>query len=313
MIQNTVGVDVAMDWLDAHRLDDGATKRFANTTAGRRALVAWARKRGPDPHVAFEPSGAYHQALERDLAAAGLAAVKINPLRARRFAEATGTRAKTDAVDARVLARMAAVLDLAPTPAPSETFRILKELQIARQGLIKDRTVTKNRAKHLTLTLLKRQNAARLRQIESQLAALDAEIEARVSAAPDLAARREILVSIPGVSSVTAAALLIDAPELGAIDASQAASLAGVAPITRQSGKSKGAASIRGGRAQLRKALYMPALSAARCNPALKAFFDRLRAAGKPPKVAVTAVMRKLIILANALLKQGRAWTPEHP
>ena len=306
MTQDIVGVDISKTWLDAHRLSDGAAKRFANTKAGRRALIAFAA----GARVAFEPSGAYHKALEIDLAAARLPAIKINPLQARRFAEAIGSRAKTDAVDARVLARMAATLALEPTPPQSERARCLKELQVARQGLVKDRTAARNRAKIQTLSLLKRQAAARLRHVETQLAAVDAEIEALIAADDELAARRDILVSIPGVSTVTAAALLIEAPELGALDASQAASLAGLAPMTNESGQRKGCAKIRGGRAHLRHALYMPALVAARFNPDLKTFFGRLRAAGKPPKVAITAVMRKLVVLANTLLKKGRLWTP---
>ncbi len=309
MTHDTAGVDVSKDWLDAHRLTDGASKRFANTPAGRRALIRFVAA----ARVAFESSGVYHQALERELASAGIEAVKINPLQARRFAEATGTRAKTDAVDARVLARMAAMLDLEPTSPLGERMLNLKELQIARQALVKDRTAAKNRAGHLRAPLLKKHAAERLAQIQRQLAGVDAEIAALIEADPDLIERRAILSSIPGVSSVTAAALLIEAPELGALDARQAASLAGVAPITRQSGQWTGRARIRGGRAHLRHALYMPALVAARYNDDLKTVYERLRAAGKPPKVALTALMRKPVILANALLRDRRAETPRTP
>lgn len=306
MTQNTVGVDVSKDWLDAHRLSDAVAKRFQNSARGWRALRNWAA----GALIAFEPSGPYHKGFERALADACAPFAKINPLQARRFAEAIGTRAKTDAVDARVLARMAAVLDLPPTPPASETALLLKELQVARQALLKDRTAAKNRAKRLTLAVLKRQNAARLRHVEAQLEGIDAEIDAVLSADPDLSARRDILISIPGVSAITAAAMLIEAPELGALEPAQAASLAGVAPFTRASGKWKGVAKIGGGRSFLRIALYMPALVAARFNPDMKAVYDRLRSAGKPPKVALTALMRKLIILANALLRDERKWTP---
>lgn len=306
MTQSTVGVDISKDWLDAHRLTDGAARRFANTPSGRRSLLAFAG----DAAIAFEPSGAYHKALEQDLAAASAPAIKINPFQVRRFAEAAGTRAKTDPIDARVLARMASALDLEQTPPASENMLVLKELRVARQALVKDRTAAKNRAKTQTHALLERQAAERLRQIEAQLTDLDAEIAALIDADPELAARRDILTSIPGISAVTAAALLIEAPELGALDSAQAASLSGLAPMNNDSGKRKGRARIRGGRAHLRRALYMPALVAARFNPDLKAFFDRLRAAGKPPKVAIAAVMRKLVVLANALLKKRRKWTP---
>lgn len=173
------------------------------------------------------------------------------------------------------------------------------------------RTAARNRAKTLRLTLLRRQNAARLRCIERDLAALEREIAARIAADEDLARRRRILTSIPGISETTAAALIALAPELGTLGGPQAAKLAGLAPIARQSGRWSGQAFIRGGRAALREALYMPALAAMRCNPDLAAFAGRLKAAGKPAKVAITATMRKLLLLANALVRDRREWQPK--
>ncbi|MBJ3778904.1 IS110 family RNA-guided transposase, partial [Acuticoccus mangrovi] len=272
MTHSIVGVDVSKDWLDAHRRSDGKDRRFANTKAGRRALVGWS----DGARVAFEPSGPYHRALERHLAAAGIGAVKINPLQVRRFAEAVGCRAKTDAVDARLIAAMAAQLDLPLTPPLPETTQDLKALQIARQALIKDRTAAKSRAQSHTSPFLKAQAAARLSHVEKQLCDLDARIAALIAGDAELLRRRDILLSIPGVSTVTAAALLAEAPELGALEGKAAASLAGLAPMTRQSGRWNGRAMIRGGRAHLRHALYMPALVAARFNPDLKVVYQRL-------------------------------------
>jgi transposase len=163
----------------------------------------------------------------------------------------------------------------------------------------------------LGLAVLKRQNAERLHQIERQLAAIEAEIESRIKADPDLARRFAILLSIPGIARVSAFTLLIEMPELGAMDAKQAASLAGLAPVARQSGRWTGRASIRGGRASLRQALYMPALVAIRFNPDLKAKYRKLTSAGKPAKVAITALMRKFVVLANALLRHGRIWSED--
>ncbi len=309
MTHLTLGVDVSKDWLDAHRLADRADRRFANSKSGWRALIKWSE----GAPIAFEPSGPYHRGLEQALAAAGRPAVKINPLQARRFAQAIGTRAKTDKVDARMLARMAATLDLPPTAALSDTIRQLKELVIARQALVKDRTAAKNRTKQITRPLLIDQAKARLLQIETQMKAIEAEIDTIIKGDPELAARRDILASIPGISSITATLLLVEAPELGSLEAKQAACLAGLAPFTRQSGKWKGKAMIAGGRALLRQALYMPALVAARHNHDLKAVYQRLRNAGKPPKLALTALMRKLVILANALLRDQRLWSPHRP
>ncbi len=156
--------------------------------------------------------------------------------------------------------------------------------------------------------MLKRHNAERLRQIERQLAAIEAEVETRIKADPELARRFAILRSIPGIARVSAFTLLIEMPELGAMDAKQTASLAGLAPVARQSGRWTGRASIRGGRASLRQALYMPALVAIRFNPDLKAKYHQFIDAGKPAKVAITAIMRKLVVLANALLRYNRPW-----
>ena len=257
MTHSIVGVDVSKDWLDAYRRTDGKNRRFANTKQGRQSLTRWTK----GARVAFEPSGPYHRALERHLAVAGIGAVKINPLQVRRFAEAVGTRAKTDTVDARLIAVMAAQLELPATPPLDLITRDLKALQIARQCLVKDRTTAKNRAQSHECRFLKSQAAARLRHVKSQLAALDAEIATLIAGDEHLARRRDILPTIPGISAITAAALLAEAPELGALEGKAAASLAGLAPMTRQSGKWNGRAMIRGGRAQLRHALDMPASS----------------------------------------------------
>jgi transposase len=176
---------------------------------------------------------------------------------------------------------------------------------------VKDRTAAKNRRQVLTESLLKRQNTQRLEQIKRQIVAIEAAILEQIRVDPDLAQRFAILTSIPGVSAITAFALLIEMPELGALEAGQAASLAGLAPVARQSGRWTGRAFIRGGRAAVRQAVYMPALVAARFNPDMKAKYRQLIDAGKPAKVALTAVMRKLILLANALLKANRTGSPK--
>lgn len=308
MMNDSIGVDISKDHLDVHRLSDGVSRRFANDSRGHRTLIGWLER--PGLRIVCEPTGPYHRALEHRLAEAGFALVKVNPRQARRFAEATGRLAKTDRLDAAMLARMGALLELQARPARGPTLNDLKDLRMAREALVKNRTAARNRAKNLTLPILKRHNAEQLRQIERQIAALENEIMALIKVDPDLARRFDILVSIPGVSAITAFALLIDMPELGTLDQAQVASLAGLAPVARQSGQWIGRAFIRGGRANVRRALYMPALVAIRFNPDLKAKYDRLKAAGKASKLAITAVMRKLIIIANALLRDGRIWEP---
>src|SRR5271155_191797 len=308
MKNDAIGVDVSKDHLDAHPLADGATRRFANNKGGHKALIKWLAET-PLYRVVFEPTGLYHRAVERALGASGVPFVKVNPRQARRFAEATGKLAKTDRLDAAILARMGALLELEARPARSEVLLELKELYVAREALVKDRTAAKNRGKALTLSLLKRQNAQR-EQIDRQMATVEAAILQIVEADASLSDRFAILTSIPGVSNITASALLIAMPELSALEAGQAANLAGLAPIARQSGRWTGRSFIRGGRADVRQALYMPALVAARFNPDMKAKYTHLIKTGKPAKVALTAIMRKLVVLANALLKANRPWTP---
>lgn len=309
MSQSTIGIDVSKDHLDAHRRPDGTARRFANSSAGHKALLGWI---GAAPtRIVFEATGPYHRQLEVALATAGLPVVKVNPRQAKRFAQAIGQVAKTDVLDAAMLASMGIILRLEPRPVRSATLNDLKDLGVAREALIKDRTAAKNRQKILTLALLKRQNAARLKQIEQQLAALDAAILEIISADPALSARHAILISIPGIAAITAALLITELPELGSLDEKQIASLSGLAPITRQSGKWSGKAFVQGGRKQVRQALYMPALVAMRFNPDLMAKYKQLIDAGKAPKQAITAIMRKLIILANALIKKGAQWQPK--
>ncbi|HIE55917.1 MAG TPA: IS110 family transposase [Chromatiaceae bacterium] len=307
MAEYTIGVDVSKAFLDVHRLPDGKSTRFSNDKKGHKALARWLK--GPAVvRVVYEPTGAYHRGFERRLAALGLPLVKVNPLQARRFAQAKGQRAKTDPVDARMLAEMGLCFGLQADAVTPEIIRRIKELQIARMALIKGRTRTKNRAYQLTLPLLKAQNAARLKQIKSQLTALETEIQRLIASDPELLRKSLILCSIKGISQVTAAALIAEMPELGTLAPKQAASLAGLAPVARDSGQWRGKRFIQGGRKFLREALYMPALVAIRFNPDMKMKYQALKAAGKPSKVALTAIMRKLIILANTLIQKNRIW-----
>lgn len=304
---DTVGVDISKDSLDANIHPYGEAKRFANDAKGHRALIAWLEGRQVQ-RVVFEATGAYHRAFERTLAAAGLPMAKINPRQARRFAEAIGQIAKTDPIDAAMLARFGALLT-PPTRAPvSEILDEMKELHNARQALVKDRTAALNRQAQMRIIILKRLATQRLKQIDSQLKAIDAALAALRDSDAALKARFDILLSIPGIGATTAFAMLIEMPEFGTLENPQAASLAGLAPVARDSGKWKGKRSIRGGRANLRQAIYMPALVATRFNPDFKTKYQAMIAAGKPPKVAIVAIMRKLVVLANALLKAGRNW-----
>ncbi|MEO5598629.1 MAG: IS110 family transposase [Novosphingobium sp.] len=304
-LSQTIGIDISKATLDCYAHPAGIDRQFANTAKGHKALMAWAGQWAIE-RIAYEATGTYHRALEAALR--DMPCVKLNPQRVRRFAEATGTLAKTDRVDAALIARMATVLQPPPRPAKSAQQALLAELINARDGLVRDRTALKNREKNLTVALLKRQCKQRLEQVARHIEALDVEIAAIIAADTEFARKHEIIVSIGGIGIITANQLIATMPELGSLDSKQAASLAGLAPVTRQSGQWKGKSFIRGGRANVRQALYMPALVAARFNPDLKAKYQQLIAAGKPAKIAITAIMRKLIVTANALLKADRMW-----
>lgn len=304
-LPQTIGIDISKATLDAHAYPAGIDRQFTNSTKGHKALIAWLAQ-WPIERIAYEATATYHRGMEGALA--DWPCVKLNPERARRFAQATGTLAKTDRIDAMLLARMAATLQPPVRPARSPEQLQLAELTNARDGLVRDRTALKNREKNLTRPILKRQCKQRLDQIERHIEALDAEIAAIIAADPALARRHQILTSIGGLGTLTANQLIATMPELGTLENKQAAALAGLAPVARQSGQWKGKSFIRGGRANVRQALYMPALVAARFNPDLKAKYQHLIAQGKPAKIAITAVMRKLIVIANTLLKADRLW-----
>ena len=311
-ILRTVGIDISKDWLDAFAAPEGRASRFPNDRAGFRKLIAWI---GPGvDRIAYEPTGAFHRDFEDTLLKAGLPLYAINPFQVRSFARSIGRRAKTDAVDARMLAIMAsAIEDLRPTEARSEGQRELAELQLIRDALVRDRTAITNRGRNLRTPVGKRVTRQRLRQIDRQLKLIDAEIRQRLGEEKEMERRAEILTSIPGISDITAAGLIVHLPELGMLTGPRAASLAGLAPVTRESGHWKGHGFIQGGRQRLRRLLYMPAMVAIQYNPDLKRKYEALVARGKPPKVALTAVMRKLLVLANALVQQDRTWTAHPP
>ena len=312
MTQYSIGIDISKAHLDVYEFPDGRSRRFENHQAGFDELKGWLPAKERIARLIYEATGPYHAGLERQFADTH-PLVKVNPLQARRFAQSMGSRAKTDAVDARILAQMGAALDLAPQRPLSDTMRDLKELQIARSALIKDQTRLRNRLQTQTVSFVIAQSTARLDLVSQHLHAIDAEILARIGAEKAQGRAHQIIRSIPGIGDVSAAAILIEMPEIGTLNRKQTASLAGLAPMTRQSGNWTGQAFIQGGRHHLRQALYMPALVAMRFNPDLKAKYQALRAAGKPAKVALTVLMRKLIVMANDLVKADRLWTPKRP
>ena len=306
MSKDSIGVDISKDKLDCHRLSDGAFEQFANTKSGFGKLRRWI---GPDlpARVVYEPTGPYHGALEAALAD-HLPRVKVNPKHARRFAESKGQLAKTDRADARVLAEMGAAHGLEPDAPVAKDRAVLRELQAARTALVKDKVRLQNQLDRQQQRLTQKLTRRRLRQVVADIAELDHAIRTRLETCPDRKRALRLIQSIKGIGSVAATTILIEMPEIGRLRKKAVAALAGIAPITRQSGKWRGQSSIQGGRKPLRDALYLPALVATRYNPDLKAQYDRMKAHGKPSKVAITAIMRKLLILANTRVKEDREW-----
>lgn len=308
----SAGIDISKDRLDACRLSDRQHIQVTNDKAGHKALIRWIAK-SDLPLIVLEATGAYHRRPEAALAASGIRFARVNPRQARRFAEAAGRLAKTDRVDAAMLARMGVVLELDGQDAPGENLHEFRELMATHRALIKNRTAARTRLCAATMPLVRRQFKARLKQIETQLVQIDAAMTGEVAQDQAMSRKLAILVSIPGIGKTTALSMLIEMPEPGTLDGKQAASLAGPAPISRQSGKWQGRERIQGARPILRRAIYMPALVATRFNANLQAKYEQLIRTGKPGKLALTAVMRKLVVVANTLLRDGRQWSETRP
>lgn len=294
------GLDVAKDSLV---LDfQGRTHTLSNDPGGHAKLVGLLAVVA-NLHVVLEATGGYEQAAARALHAAGLALSIVEPSRVRAFARAKGLRAKTDPIDASVLRIFGEAIAPAATPAPTELQQHLGEWVVRRRQLVEFLVAETNRCAHYIQASVRRQVAALLRSLRTQIARCDAAIAQLIAQDQPTAARAARLQQVPGVGAVTAATLLAEMPELGTLSDEGAAALAGLAPYNRDSGPWAGTRRIAGGRAPVRCALYMAALSAARHDPILKAFRQRLLDAGKKKMVALTALMRKLIVLLNRMLK----------
>ena len=308
----SIGVDISKDKFDACTYPGGDKGCFTNNANGFKTFLKWQAKLDVE-RVVFEPTGAYHRAFERHVAKAGVPTCKVNPYLARCFAKGTGKRMKTDEVDAHMLGRMGHEQNMLPDTITSDDVDMMQELCVARRALKKDQTAASNRLATARHTIIKTQIKARLAQIILDLAEIDAQIAAIIAANSDLKQRKKILMSIKGIGPLTAHILIATMPELGSISNARAASLAGLAPIERSSGKMILPAHIGGGRANVRNALYMPAICAIQHNNDLKNKFNTLVAAHIPKMKATVAIMRKLLILANTLLAKGRIWTEKCP
>jgi transposase len=310
--KSSVGIDTSKYWLDAHVIPAGQRLRVANTCAGIRQLKRWL-SRFDIGLVVIEATGKWHRHAHRSLVASGVAVAVVDPFRVRMFAKAQGVFAKTDRLDARVLAQFAAVMAPPVRPPAPEALAELAELVVARFSAVEAQTALKNQLSAAEGKFLKRQLEGRLARTGKDIAALEREILKRIKTDEGLARRYAILTSIPSFGFVVAATLIACLAELGSTTAKQIGMLAGLAPIADQSGKREGIRVIWGGRAKVRRILYLAAVTAARSYGDMKAFYQRLTADGKPPKVVIIAIARKLVVLANTLIGEDRPWQPGVP
>jgi transposase len=305
-----VGIDVSKGRLDVACLPAAATPMptASNDAAGHATLTAWLKEVSPRL-IVLEATGGYQRELVAALAVASLPVVVVNPRQVRDFARAVGVLAKTDAIDAAVLARFAQQVDPPIRPLPDEESITLSDLLARRRQLVELRTAEGNRLKQARAPRIKASIKAVLSTIEKQIAAIDADLDERIKRSPLWKEKQDLLASVPGVGKLTARTLLACLPELGAISRQSVAALAGLAPLNRDSGAMRGKRAIWGGRATVRTALYMATLVATKHNPVIRAKYQQMLKAGRAKKLAIIACARKLLVILNALLRTRTPWS----
>lgn len=304
------GIDVSKYHLDVHWHPSGRSARYASSGHGLTELVEHLRQE-PPCLIVLEATGGYERAAAEALEAAGLGVAVVNPRQTRDYARATGRLAKTDAIDAEVLARFACAVRPEPRGERSPDQQALDELVRRRRQLVELRTGERNRLEQARWASVRRGIERLIDVLDEQIGELDAQLEHKMAADAQWQRTAQVISSVPGVGSGTSWMLISCLPELGRLNRREIASLVGLAPVNRDSGQWRGRRCIWGGRAVVRSALYMPTLAATRCNPMIRAFYQRLRQAGKTFKVAMTACMRKLLTILNAMVRTNTEWNPK--
>ena len=302
-----VGIDVSKDRLDVHARPSGDAFAVMRDGKGLEELVERLRVLAPTL-IAVEATGGFETIVAAAVAGASLPLAVVNPAQVRHFARAIGKRAKTDPIDAAVIAHFAEAVKPEPRPIPNAEARLLGELVARRRQIIEMLVAERQREKRVDTVRVRKSLARHIAALEKELPVIDRDIDTMVRGSPVWREKENLLVSFPGVGGILARIFLAEMPELGSLRRRQVASLVGVAPYTRQSGRWRGKSMIGGGRAAARSAVYLAALSAIRCNPVLKAFYQHLLAAGKPKMVALIAVARKILTILNAMLRDKKPW-----
>jgi transposase len=301
-----IGIDVSKDHLDVYARPSGEACRLGNDDSGRKALRKWLM-RYADCHVVMEPTGGYERALVRELFEAKILFSVVNARQIRDFARATGRLAKTDRIDAQVIAHFGEAVKPQPRTEGDPHAELMEALLVRRRQLIEMRVMESNR-KPLASTVIRPRIDQVIATLNAQIEQIDQELEQLIKQSPAWREHEDLLVSVPGVGPVTARTMSAMLPELGTLDRKQIAALVGVAPFNQDSGLCKGKRRIRGGRGAVRDVLYMAALSGSVHNPVLKSLYARLSAAGKQHKVALVACMRKLLTILNAIVRDRKPW-----
>ena len=303
----TVGIDVSKDRLDVHVRPGGQAFAVARDGKGLEELIERLGAFSPTL-VALEATGGFETVVAAALAGAKLPVVVVNPAQIRAFAKALGQRAKTDPIDATVIARFAEATKPEPRPLPDEATRLLADLVARRRQIIEMIGAERSREMRVTVPHLKKSIVRLVKALEKELSSLDGDIDDMVRGSPAWRDKEDLLASVPGVGPVIARTLIAELPELGQLSRRRIAALVGLAPFTRQSGQWRGKSFIAGGRTAVRTVLFMGAMVAKKHNPVLRAFFDRLVRNGKPKMLALIAVARKLLTILNAVLRDNRPW-----
>lgn len=305
-----MGVDVSKDMLDVFVLERRLFRRFANDAGGVARLAAWLKRLSQTPNIVLEATGTMGWRAIAELAGAGFAPRVVNPARIKAFRAAEGKHAKTDRLDAELIARFASAMSEKARPAPSAEQLKIKSLSARRRQLAEMLAEEKKRLQQAFDDMAQDSIRATVAMLKAEKKRLESALIAAIEADAQASELYPILISIHGVGPVIAAVLIAELPELGDLNRHEIASLAGVAPQANQSGRSEGRARIKGGRPHVRTALYLAAFNARRVNGPFKDFYERQRAAGKPYNVALIAVARKIVVLANSLAKEGKPWRP---
>jgi len=307
-METYVGIDVAKDKLDIHVRPGGEAFCVTRDAKGLIELVQRLQALPAPMLIVLEATGGFERTVAAALAAAKLPLAVVNPRQIRDFARAVGRLAKTDAIDAAIIAHFAEALQLEPCPIRDDEAQALDDLVSRRRQLIDMIVAETNRKKAIASKRIVREIDRHLLYLQKLLTELDGDLDDAIRASPVWREKEELMVSVPGVAQKTARSLIAELPELGTLDRRRIASLVGVAPMNRDSGTMRGKRKIRGGRATVRSALYMAAVAAVRWNPPLRDTYQRLRAAGKPAKLAIIAVMRKLVVTLNAIIRDKTPW-----